>query len=199
MSVTRRDLLRNASALFVAGIGLEPAIAQQLHQQVRREQASAPGYSLKFFKHHEFQTLQRLAELIIPADETGPSARDAGAAEFIDLLCSRNEELGQIFTAGLLWLDATMQDRFGSIFLKASEENQRQMLDLLAYRKNHTPDLRPGVHFWRWLRRLVVDAYYTSPEGIKAIGYMGNQAVSEFSVPKEAIDYALKRSPFQEA
>jgi hypothetical protein len=42
---------------------------------------------------------------------------------------------------------------------------------------------------------MVVDAYYTSPEGIKAIGYLGNTAVAKFEVPQEAIDYAVKRSP----
>jgi hypothetical protein len=43
---------------------------------------------------------------------------------------------------------------------------------------------------------MVTDAYYTSPIGIKDIGYMGNTAVSEFHVPEEAVQYALKRSPF---
>jgi hypothetical protein len=42
---------------------------------------------------------------------------------------------------------------------------------------------------------MVVDAYYTSPIGIKEVGYMGNTAVSKFEVPQEAVDYALKRSP----
>jgi hypothetical protein len=43
---------------------------------------------------------------------------------------------------------------------------------------------------------MVVDAYYTSPAGVKDIGYMGNTVVGTFSVPQEAVDYALKRSPF---
>ena len=43
---------------------------------------------------------------------------------------------------------------------------------------------------------MVVDAYYTSPVGVKDIGFMGNKVRSEFSVPKEAVEYALKRSPF---
>jgi hypothetical protein len=43
---------------------------------------------------------------------------------------------------------------------------------------------------------MVVDAYYTSPIGIKDLGYMGNSAMSQFSVPQEALEYALKRSPF---
>jgi hypothetical protein len=42
----------------------------------------------------------------------------------------------------------------------------------------------------------VADGYYTSPIGIKDLGYMGNTASTHFSVPQEAIDYAVKRSPF---
>ena len=42
----------------------------------------------------------------------------------------------------------------------------------------------------------MVDAYYTSPVGVKDIGYMGNGAMGVFSVPQEAVDYAMKRSPF---
>jgi hypothetical protein len=42
---------------------------------------------------------------------------------------------------------------------------------------------------------MVVDAYYTSPIGIKDLGYIGNTALSKFEVPQQAIDYALKRSP----
>jgi hypothetical protein len=42
---------------------------------------------------------------------------------------------------------------------------------------------------------MVVDAYYTSPAGIKDIGYMGNTAVAKFEIPQEAIDYAINRSP----
>ena len=41
---------------------------------------------------------------------------------------------------------------------------------------------------------MTVDAYYTSPVGIKEVGYMGNKALKEFTVPQEAIDYAVKRS-----
>jgi hypothetical protein len=31
---------------------------------------------------------------------------------------------------------------------------------------------------------------------VKDIGYKGNAVRSSFSVPQEAVDYALKRSPF---
>ena len=68
------------------------------------------------------------------------------------------------------------------------------MLDLIAWRKNASPELNPGIEFFAFCRRMVADAYYSSPIGYKEVGYMGNGAMSSFSVPKEAVEYALKRS-----
>jgi hypothetical protein len=70
------------------------------------------------------------------------------------------------------------------------------MLDVIAFRENNSPELGAGIQFFDWARRLVVDAYYTSPVGIKGVGYIGNSAMSTFNVPQAAVDYALKRSPF---
>ncbi|HYL78666.1 MAG TPA: gluconate 2-dehydrogenase subunit 3 family protein, partial [Bryobacteraceae bacterium] len=95
----------------------------------------------------------------------------------------------------IAWLDFTMQRRHSTDFLSAKSEQQTGLLDLIAYRKNESPELGPGIKFFEWARRMVVDAYYTSPIGIKDVGYMGNSAMSKFEVPQEAIDYALKRSP----
>ena len=82
------------------------------------------------------------------------------------------------------------------MFLSAQPAQRTELLDLIAYRKNASPELNPGIQFFAWARRLVADAYYTSPIGMKDLGYMGNSAMSHFSVPQEAIDYAVKRSPF---
>ena len=65
---------------------------------------------------------------------------------------------------------------------------------MIAYRKNESPDLGPGIRFFDLARRMIVDAFYTSAAGIAALGYKGNTAVSKFEVPAEAIEYALKRS-----
>ena len=42
---------------------------------------------------------------------------------------------------------------------------------------------------------MTVDAFFTSQIGWDYLGYMGNRAMSQFSVPVEAVEYALKRSP----
>jgi gluconate 2-dehydrogenase gamma chain len=194
--ITRRDVFQiigTSMVLTTSGSGvLSPALAQHVHAEVAavKSLSGGPKYVPKKFNAHNFQTLRKLGELIIPG------ANEAGAAEYIDFLASSNEELAAIFNGGFAWLDHYMQKTYGSDFLKATATQQTELLDKLAYRKNVTPETAPGVPFWTWTRNMIVDAYYTSPAGVKDIGFMGNGAVSVFTVPKEAVDYAIKRSPF---
>ena len=190
---SRREILKAIAASAMIGpIGLEAA--QHVHG-IAAQEKSAAGYKPKALTAHEYKTLRVLADLIIPADERGPGASDAGAPEFIDLLASQNPKLLAIYTGGIAWLDHSSQRLNSKDFADATPQQQMVLLDLIAYRKNESPMLGPGIEFFGWARRMVVGAYFTSPEGTKALGYMGNTAVSKFEVPQEAIDYALKRSP----
>ena len=131
-----------------------------------------------------------LCETIVPGASKGNSA------EFIDLLSSQNPEMAAIYTGGIAWIDEAMRKHYHADFLTAKAEQRTELLDKLAYRKNRTEALAPGIRFFDWARRMTVDAYYTSAAGIKEVGYMGNRGMKEFKVPQEAIDYAVKRSPF---
>ncbi|HVY94904.1 MAG TPA: gluconate 2-dehydrogenase subunit 3 family protein [Bryobacteraceae bacterium] len=155
-----------------------------------------PNYVPKHLKQHQFKTLRHLGDLIMPADATSPAASEAGAAEFIDFLCSRNEDLANIFDGGLAWLDEYMIHKHGTDFLSSKPDQQTAVLDLAYGTRGGSPEVAAGAQFFTWARNMVVDAYYTSPVGVKDIGYKGNTARSSFSVPQEAVDYALKRSPF---
>jgi hypothetical protein len=193
LEFSRRDLL----ARLAAGVSLVTAAdAQHVHESVSQEKAAQKGaYKPKALNAHEYATLQHLSDLIIPADDRSPGALAAGAAEFIDFLCGASDEMRDIYTGGLLWLDDAMQHRYeGRTFLEAAPAQQTAMLDLIAYRKNQSPALNAGIQFFAFCRRMVADAYYTTPIGYKEVGYMGNSGMQQFSVPKEAVEYALKRS-----
>jgi len=192
------DVSRRALLLLLGGAGAELLSAQQaahVHQAVAADRAKGE-YKPKVFTAHEYATLRRLAELIVPPDEHSKGALEAGAPEFIDILCAGNEDLRAIYTGGLAWLDAQMKRSHQVVFVAAKPAEQTAMLDLLAYRKNEAehPELAPGIRFFTWVRDMVVDAYFTSKAGMDDLGFMGNAVVSEFSVPKEAVEYALKRS-----
>ena len=224
-AVSRREALRRiAAAVFAAGVAAEmsPADAQHVHAAAATLKGALGSYERKALTEHEWKTVARMAELIVPADSGGGSAVDAGAVEFIDLLCSEGEELGYIFHGGLSWMDATMRQRHGKDFVDCEQKQQTQLFDdLIAadktaserkpasgdgpnpygrfrdYQAWERTELGAGIRFFDWIRKLSVDAYYTSPIGLKDLGYMGNGAFSTYEVPKKSIDYAMKRSSFK--
>jgi len=186
---TRRELLETIAAAALAG-PLSAQQARHVHQEAARDTAASGGaYHPKALTAHEFRSLQRLCELIVPGASKG------GAAEFIDLLASQNPEMAAIYTGGLAWLDHYMQRTVKTAFMEAGPGDQTALLDQIAYQRNSTAELSAGIRFFGWARRMTVDAYYTSAAGIEELGYLGNKAVTDFRVPQPAIDYALERSP----
>jgi hypothetical protein len=151
-------------------------------------------YSPKAFSAHGYKTLERMTDLIIPVENGAPGAVAADAAAWIDLMASENEQLKGIFTKGLAWIDTAMVQRGQKDFVSAPPAQQTELLDLIAYRRNQTPELAPGIDFFSWARRMTVDAFYTSPIGIKDIDYRGNTPLTSYPAPTEAIEYALKKS-----
>lgn len=90
-AVSRRDALKRiAATVFAAGAAAEmtPADAQHVHAAAASLKGALAGYERQALTEHEWKTVGRMAELILPADSGGGSAVDAGAVEFIDVLCS---------------------------------------------------------------------------------------------------------------
>jgi gluconate 2-dehydrogenase gamma chain len=215
-TVTRRDVIR-AIALALTGAGiLDPASAQQVHRAAEAAK-SGGAYTPQALTAHEFATVHRLAELIIPADDVSGSAVEAGAPEFIDVLCSGSGTLADIYRGGILWLDNYVLKEHGERFVDGTAEQQDAVLAKLVeaeaalgerkptyrraaentgYREYLTepaPGLAPGARFFDWVRKMTVDAFYTSPIGYKDVGYMGNIGMTKYEVPDEVIAY-LKRN-----
>jgi hypothetical protein len=180
---------RAALVQIGAGLGFATTGESLLEAQPQAATPAAAAFAPKALTAHEYASLDALAEWIVPG------AHANGSAQFIDFLCHASDEMKAIFTGGLAWMDNAMRRRAdGTDFAHASKDQQKALLDLIAYRENDSPELGAGIHFFDWARRLVVDAYYTSAQGIKEVGYIGNTGMSTFSVPQEAVDYVLKRS-----
>src|SRR5256712_4631183 len=137
--VSRRDVLKSLamSAAATSVLRVIPAqAAEYAHHMIAAEKAAAKNYAPKFFSPHEYKTLQALCQTIIPADADSGGAIEAGAPEFIDLLTSENKEYQRILGGGLMWLDGVCSDRYGKLYLDCSAEQQKEILDQIAYRKN---------------------------------------------------------------
>ena len=185
--ISRRDILRTLTMGVSAGAALKIIpiqAAEHAHRLVQAEKTASPSgvYSPKFFTEHQYKTLKSLCQTIIPPDEKFGGAVEAGAPEFIDLLTSENEEYQPRLGGGLIWLDAACGKRFGKVYLDCAAEQQKEILDLVAYRKNAEEDssLNPGVQFFGFLRNLTADGFFTSEIGIKYLGYIGNEYLDEF-------------------
>jgi gluconate 2-dehydrogenase subunit 3-like protein len=193
--ITRRDALRRLGLVLATTGFVDRVAAQEVHQMASQAQAATPGaYTPVSLTAHEYRTLERLTDLIIPVENGAPGAVAAGAAAWIDMLTSANDQLKTTYTTGLAWLDSAMTQRGAVDFLAASPEDQTALLDQIAYRRNTTPELAPGIQFFTWARRMTVDAFYTSEIGIRDIDYRGNTALVSYPAPTEAIAYALKKS-----
>src|SRR5437870_12549147 len=153
-SISRRDVLRTL-AVTAAGSVLQiiPAeAAEYVHQMVHKEKAAAPAgtYTPKYFSASQYATLLFLCDTIIPKDEKSGGAVEAGAPEFIDLLTSENPEFQLKLGGGLFWLDGTCTDRCGKVFMECTREQKKEMLDLIACRKDAKKGapLSQGVAFF---------------------------------------------------
>ena len=193
--ISRRDVLRRLGLTLMATGVLDRVSAQEVHHLALTAQASNGGsYRPKALTDHEYQTLVRLTDFIIPVENGKPGAVAAGAAAWIDMLASENAQLKSIYTKGLAWVDDAMKKRGAKDFLSGTTDQQTALLDLIAYRRNETPELTPGIQFFTMARRMTVDAFYTSEIGIADIDYRGNRPQASYPEPTEAIAYALKRT-----
>ena len=186
MSISRRDILKSLGMTAVTGSVLRVIplqAAEYAHRMVHAEKAAAGQvYVPKFFSTHFYKTLQSLCATIIPSDQDSKGAIEAGAPEFIDLITSENKDYQVSLGGGLMWLDNTCIDRYGKTYLDCTPDQQKEMLDLIAYKKNAKKDssLGQGIEFFSFLRKLTADGFFTSEVGIEYLGYIGNTYVKEF-------------------
>jgi gluconate 2-dehydrogenase gamma chain len=182
---TRRDILKSLTLTAVTGSVLRVIplqAAEYAHRMITAEKSAAKTYTPKFFPAHDYKTLQTLCQIIIPADADSGGAIEAGAPEFIDLITSENKDYQLTLGGGLMWLDDACADRYGKPYLDCTTDQQKEILDLIAYRKNarQDPSLGPGIEFFSLLRKFTADGFFTSEIGIKYLGYMGNKVLVEF-------------------
>jgi gluconate 2-dehydrogenase gamma chain len=187
MPISRRDLLKSLTIGATAGsvlrvIPLEAA--EHAHHMVAQDKADAPqgAYVPKFFSPHQYQTLRTLCQTIIPADDECGGAIEAEAPEFIDLLTSENRDYQVALGGGLMWLDHTCLGRYGKAYRDCAPEQQKEILDLIAYRASAKtdPGLSQGIEFFAFLRKFTVDGFFTSKIGTEYLKYIGNTFLSSF-------------------
>jgi len=141
------------------------------------------------------QTTKALADLIIPADEHSPAASAVGVVEFIDEWISAPypQQRGdrEIVVPGLVWIEAEAQKRFKKSFAVVSGAQRAQIADDICSASKAKPEFATAAKFFAKFRDLTAGGFYTTPVGMKDIGYTGNVPLATFDGPPLA---ALKKA-----
>jgi hypothetical protein len=120
-----------------------------------------------------------IADILVPREGENPSASEVNVTDVIDEWVSAPYPKFQSdrveILSGLAWLDEESMRRFEGNFVAASSQQQLEIIDDIAFKKARSDkgfSRMAGV--FDGLRRLVLTAYFSSPEGTKDIGYQGN-------------------------
>jgi gluconate 2-dehydrogenase gamma chain len=182
----RRDLIQiigGAPMLAAATAGMAPA---QEHEHKHHIPSAPPPFVRQVFDDHQWKLVQKLSDLIIPADQLGPSATEAEAPEYIDdwlqfrATEDGNDNLKAQVLGGLTWLDMESNRLFQKNFVDAAPEQQKQILDRIAYPGRATKDDARWASFFTTFRDLVASGYISSKAGMKYLPYLGNTAVAHW-------------------
>lgn len=163
--------------------------------QLTLKPVTAPGYGQdpnlivpepapwpRILTEPQLAMLAVLSDIIVPAEDEVPSASEVGVPEVLDEWISapypQQREHRSVMEPGLLWMDDESRRRYQKPFIRVTESQQLDIVDDIAFSEGQTPaGLATPRLFFSGLRALVVGAFFTSPEGIRDLGYIGNTPI----------------------
>ncbi|TDU80927.1 gluconate 2-dehydrogenase subunit 3-like protein [Prosthecobacter fusiformis] len=138
------------------------------------------------FTESQRRTATALCDVIMPADETSPAASTVGVPAFMDEWVS-SPYPGQkadraLILEGLDWIEAEAQKRFKTSFADLQAAQHIAICDDIS-QAQPKPEFKKAASFFKRYRDLTAGGYYTTPEGMKDIGYRGNIPQATFDGP----------------
>lgn len=139
------------------------------------------------FTEAQRTTAKALCGVIIPADERSPSAADLEVERFIDEWISapypdNAADRGPILE-GLAWMESESARRFGKPFAALDMPSQHAICDDICYELKAGAGLQAPAKFFARFRDLTADGFYTTPDGMKDLGFAGNTPSASFDGP----------------
>ena len=139
------------------------------------------------FTEDERLTATALCDLIIPADAGSPSASAVGVVDFLDEWISApyvpQQQDRKLILAGLNWVEDEAARQFGCRYSACNASQQSAICDAICYLPKAVPQFAEAARFFARFRDLAVGGFYTTPEGMRDIGYVGNVALAQFDGP----------------
>jgi gluconate 2-dehydrogenase gamma chain len=170
---SRRELLQ---ALTLASVAAAFSGFSRWSYALAEQHTLQPAYRPQFFSSGQYQTVEQIAELILPpthdaAGKALPGAREAGVAEFIDFMVFSDPSLQPEFLHGLGWLDHAAEP--APTFFQLASAQQHAILERLAYKAHQRETEKAGQQFFRLFRRYTVIGFYTTRIGLESLDYPG--------------------------
>ena len=178
--MNRRELLHNSILAFGAAASVSipaEALVFASGDDASRELAR-PDWKPLFLTAQQNATLLSLSETIIPATDT-PGAKDALVNRFLDLVLSvLAPETQHEFLDSLTWFETGAMARYKASFVNLSDGEKHDFLNLVAWPQTHDRweevDAGPEGHeHFERMKRWIATAYYSSPVGLKELGWDG--------------------------
>ncbi len=139
------------------------------------------------FTDAQRRTAAALCAAIIPADDQSPSAASVGVHDFIDEWISAPYPKQQAERApildGLAWMNTESQRRFTKNFDELNERQMSAILDDICHAPDAKAEYAAPAKFFARYRDLTAGGFYTTPEGMKDVKYIGNVPLAEFKGP----------------
>ncbi len=191
-------LSETAMAAPMAAVAREPLPLLEEAQAKRKGPRGTPSDPVlqvakadwpKKLQLRELATLAALCDMIIPADAKSPAASTVGAPAYINEWASRpggDASLVRV-RGGLAWLDRESNTRFGKRFHLATNAQRTAICDDICYLPKAKPDHQFAAQFFDTIRDQTATAFYTTPQGWKDLGYIGNVAIPKFEGPNAEI------------
>ncbi len=183
--LSRREALKNIAFGVSVGASL-PILGQTAlardddHKHGSPAKAAQGKGAPKFFNAAQMALIGTISEHIIPTDDHSPGAMAAEVPAFIDLMISESPaETKKQWTDGLAAIDRMSQTKFQKDYNSASKEQQIALLTEIS--KNEMKPVTTEEKFFRTIKNMTIDGYYTSEIGIKKeLQYKGNTYLKEF-------------------
>jgi hypothetical protein len=140
------------------------------------------------FTPEQRRCAEALCALIIPADEHAPSAAQLKVHLFIDEWISApypdQAKDKPLIVNGLAWLDSESRRRFSGLrFDELSSAQQSQIADDICWTEKARPEFAEAARFFARFRDLTAGGFYTTPEGSRDLGFVGNTPSVTFDGP----------------
>ncbi len=173
--------------------GSEAAVTDTTGRQPFEVERDKALLKQTYFDKHEMATIAVLADLIIPRDSHSGSATDAKVPDFIEFIVKDEPEHQLPMRGGLKWLDVHCLNSYNSAFIDCTAQQQKAVLDQVAYPALAKPEMQQGVAFFNKMRDLTAIGFFTTKMGIDDLGYKGNSPGKWEGVPADVLkQYGLE-------